>query len=85
MLCKLAWQNQTDSSLNLSGCDSGLLVVTGQRSSLHSNLFKNVSNERVQNGHGLGGDTRVGVHLLQDLCKSITTLEAVAQDVPKMF
>ena len=64
MLGKLARKNEADCSLDLSGGDSRLLVVTSQRGSLHSNLLEYVSNERVQNGHGFGGNACVGVHLL---------------------
>ena len=54
MLGKLARKDQANSSLDFSGCHSGLLIVAGQRSSLHSNLLEDVSNERVQDGHCLG-------------------------------
>ena len=64
MLGKLARKNEADCSLDLSGGDSRLLVVTSQRGSLHSNLLKDVSNERIQNGHSFGGNACVGVHLL---------------------
>ncbi len=67
MLCQLAGEDEADSSLDLPGGDSWLLVVTGQRCGLHGDLFKDVSDERVQDGHGLGGDAGVGVDLLQDL------------------
>ena len=64
MLGKLTRKNEADCGLDLSGGDSWLLVVTSQRGSLHSNLLKDVSNERIQNGHSFGGNACVGVHLL---------------------
>ena len=45
MLGKLARQNESDSSLYLSGRDSGLLVVASQRRSLDCNLLEDISNE----------------------------------------
>ena len=67
MLGQLARQNESDSSLDFSGCDSWLLVVASQRRSLHCNFLEDVGNERVQDGHGLGRDSGVGMDLLQDL------------------
>jgi len=70
VLGKLARKNEADCSLDLSGGDSWLLVVTSQRGGLHSNLFKDVSDERIQNGHGFGGNACVGMHLLKHLCNT---------------
>ncbi len=78
MLGQLTRQDKADCCLNLPGGDCGLLVVACQRCSLHSNLLENVSNERVQYGHGLGGDTSVWVDLLQDLQGRITTCKLPA-------
>ena len=36
-------------------------------SSLGGDLLELVGNEGVEDGHGLGGDTGIGVHLLQHL------------------
>jgi len=69
VLGKLARQDETDCSLNFPRCDSGFLVVAGQRSGLNCDLLEDVSDEGVQDGHGLGGDSSVGVNLLQDLYK----------------
>lgn len=56
------------------GCQTGaarstcwLLVVTGQLCCLGGNLLKDVIDEAVQDGHGLGGDASVGVDLLEYL------------------
>ena len=39
----------------------------GKLAGLSSNPLKEIINERVHDAHGLGGDTSVGVHLLDDL------------------
>ncbi len=49
MLGQLARQHEADCGLNLPRCYSGLLVVSGQGGGLHSDLLKDVSDERVQN------------------------------------
>ena len=54
MLSKFARQDEADCSLNLPRCDSWLLVVASQGSSFDCDLLEDVSDERVQNGHGLG-------------------------------
>jgi hypothetical protein len=43
------------------------VVVRRELGSLGSDTLENVGNERVENGHGLVGDTSVGVDLLEDL------------------
>ena len=43
------------------------LVVVGQLTSLSSDALKEVVHERVHDGHSLGRDTSVRVHLLQHL------------------
>ncbi len=67
MLGQLARQDKADCSLDFAGSHCGLFVVSGQRSSLDCNLLEDVSDKGVEDGHGLGGDTGVGVDLLQDL------------------
>ena len=67
MLGQFAGQDEADCSLNLPRGHGGLLVVPGQGGSLHSNFLKDVSNERVQDRHGLGRNAGVGVDLLQHL------------------
>merc|ERR1712115_737989 len=49
------------------GGDGGPLVVVGQTGSLGSDTFEDIVDERVHDAHGLGGDTSVGVDLLEDL------------------
>ena len=67
MFGELTGQEKPDSSLNLSGGDGRPLVVVSQPRGLCSNPLKDVINERVHDGHGLGGDAGVWVDLLQHL------------------
>jgi hypothetical protein len=66
VLGQLTGQKQTDSGLDLSAGDGGPLVVVGQAGCLCSNALKDVIDKAVHDGHGLAGDTSVGVDLLQD-------------------
>ena len=65
MLGKLTREHQTDSSLNLSGRKSCLLVVCGKLSSLGGDTLEDVVDERVHDGHSLLGNTRIRVDLLE--------------------
>ena len=67
VLGQFSWKEETDSSLDFPGGDSGPLVVVGQTASLSSDTLKDVIDEGVHDGHGLGGDSSVGVDLLQHL------------------
>ena len=67
MLGQLSGQQEPHSGLDLPGGDGGPLVVVGQTASLGSNALKDVVDKGVHDGHGLAGDTGVGVHLLQHL------------------
>ena len=67
VLGELTGEKETHSSLDLSGGDGGTLVVVGQTGGLGSDALEDVIHERVHDRHGLGGDTSVGVHLLQHL------------------
>ena len=60
-------EEETDSSLDLPGGDGRSLVVVCKAGSLSSNTFEDVVHEGVHDGHSLGGDTSVGVDLLEDL------------------
>ena len=64
VLGKLAWQDEADSSLNLTAGHRRLLAVAGQLGSFSGNLLELVLAEGVQNGDGLRADASVGVHLL---------------------
>ena len=67
VLGKLTGEEETDSSLDFPGGDCRPLVVVGQTRSLSGDPLENVVHETVHDGHSLGGDTSVGVDLLQDL------------------
>lgn len=67
MLGQLTGQQEPDSSLDLPAGDGGPLVVVGKTGGLGSDPLKDVVHEGVHDGHSLGGDTGVGVHLLQHL------------------
>jgi len=67
MLSKLTWKEKPDCSLDFPGGNGGPLVVVGEFTGLSSNTFKQVIDERVHDAHGLGGDTSIRVHLLEDL------------------
>ena len=60
-------QDETDRGLDFAGRDRRLLVVSGEARGFGGDLFKNVVDERVHDGHRLGGDTGVRVDLLEHL------------------
>ena len=67
MLGQLSGQEEPDGGLDLPGGDGGPLVVVCQTGGLGGDPGEDVVNEGVHDGHGLGGDTGVRVHLLQHL------------------
>ena len=67
VLGKLSWQKEPYCSLDFTGGDGGPLVVVGELACLSSNALKEVIDKGVHDAHGLGGDTGVWVHLLEDL------------------
>ena len=67
MLGELSWQVKPHSSLDFTTGDGVLLVVVSQAGGLGGDTLKDVAHEGVHDAHGLGGDTSVGVDLLQDL------------------
>ena len=67
VLGELTRQEEPDSGLDLAGGDGGPLVVVSQTAGLSSDSLKEIVDERVHDAHGLGGDTGVGVDLLQHL------------------
>ena len=67
VLGQLSGQEEPDSGLDLPGGDGGPLVVVGELAGLSGDALEQVVDERVHDAHGLGGDTGVGVHLLEDL------------------
>ena len=67
VLGQLTGEEEPDSGLDLPGGDGGPLVVVGQTGSLSGDPLEDVVDKGVHDGHGLGGDTSVGVDLLQHL------------------
>jgi len=67
VLGQLSGEEEPDSGLDLPGGDGGSLVVVGKTGGLSGDSLEDVVDERVHDAHGLGGDTSVRVHLLQDL------------------
>jgi hypothetical protein len=67
VLGKFTRKDKTNSGLDLARRDGGTLVVGSQLGSFRGNTFKDIVDERVQDGHGLVGDTSIGMDLLQDL------------------
>ena len=67
VLGQLTGEEQTDGSLDLPGGDGGPLVVVGETAGLSGDPLEDVVHEGVHDGHGLAGDTSVGVDLLEDL------------------
>ena len=63
MLGELAGEDEADGGLDLPGGDGGLLVVARELGGLPGELLEDVVDEGVHDGHGLGGDADVGVHL----------------------
>ena len=61
--------------LDFAGRDRGALVVVSQTRGLGGDALEDVVHERVHDGHGLRGDTGVGVHL-----KSVDRLVFEIQD-----
>ena len=94
MLGKFSWQKEANSCLDLTRSDGGPrtkqsapceakalivpLVVVGQLASFSSDPLKQIVDKGVHDGHGLGGHTRVWMHLLQHLRhKTSTSLETL--------
>ena len=67
VLGELTGEEEPDSGLDLAGGDGGPLVVVSQTAGLGGDPLEQVVDERVHDGHGLGGDSGVGVDLLQHL------------------
>ena len=67
MLGQFTREEETDSCLDLPGGDGGALVVVCKARGFGCNAFEDVIHERVHDGHSLGGDTSVGVDLLEHL------------------
>lgn len=67
MLGELTGQEKTDSGLDLPAGDGGALVVVSETAGLGGDALEDVVDEAVHDAHGLGGDSGIGVDLLQHL------------------
>lgn len=67
VLGQFTGEDESHRCLDLAGGDGRLLRVRRELGSLLSNPLEDVVHERVQNGHGLIGDSSIRVNLLQNL------------------
>ena len=67
VLGKLTREEKPDSSLDFTGGDGGPLVVVSKTASFGSDALEEIVDKGVHDAHGLGGNTGVGVDLLEDL------------------
>ena len=67
MFGEFTGKHETNSSLDLSGRKSRLLVVTSKTGSLRGNTIKDIVNERVHNGHASLRNTSLLMNLLEHL------------------
>ena len=67
VLGQLSGEKKTDGRLDFAARDGRPLVVVGQTGRFTGDALEDVVDERVHDGHGLGGDAGVGVDLLQHL------------------
>ena len=66
MLSELTGEEETDGSLDLSGGEGVLLVVSDELGGLEGDLLEDVVDEAVHDLHGSLGDASLGVNLLED-------------------
>ena len=67
VLGELTGEEEPDGGLDLAGGDGGPLVVVGETAGLGGDPLEQIVDKRVHDGHSLGGDSGVGVDLLQHL------------------
>ena len=65
VLGQLSRENEADSGLYFARGDCALLVVVSQTAGLGGDALEDVVDKGVHDGHGLAGDSCVGVYLLQ--------------------
>ena len=66
MLGEFTGEEEADGSLDLSGRQGVLLVVSNELGGLEGDLLEDVVDERVHDLHGSLGDASLGVDLLED-------------------
>ena len=69
MLGELTRQDEPDRRLDLTRRDGRLFGVRRELGGLGGDAFEDIVDKRVENGHGLVRDTRIGVDLLKDYGK----------------
>ena len=67
MLGELSGEGKAHGSLDLARGEGALLVVADELAGLVGDLVEDVRDERVHDGHALGRNACVGVHLLENL------------------
>ena len=67
VLGQFTGKKQPDGGLNFPRGDGGPLVVVGQTGSFAGDSLEDVVDERIHDGHSLGGNTSIGVNLLEHL------------------
>ena len=67
VLGELSRKKKADSSLNLAGGESSLLVVAGKLGGLKGDALEDIVNEGVEDADASLGDTSLRVDLLEDL------------------
>ena len=66
MLGEFSRKEESHGSLDLSGGESVLLVISDKFGRLRGNLLEDVVDEGVHDGHGFLGDSSLWVNLLED-------------------
>ena len=66
VLGKLSREDETNCGLDFARRDGRALVVVRKAGCFGGDALEDVVHERVHDRHGLGGDSGVGVDLLQD-------------------
>ena len=65
MLGKFTRQDEADRGLDLTGRNGRFFRIGRELGSLGGNTLENVVDKRVEDGHGLVRDTRIGMDLLE--------------------
>lgn len=67
VLGELTGEDETDRGLNFPGRDGATAVGADEVTGLGGKALEDIVDEGVHDGHGLLGDTGIGVDLLEDL------------------